>query len=1070
VHLGAITFTEKAAGEMRARVAAALEDLRAGAAGELPGDGAGEARRALGALRGRGVAATEVATRALAALESLDHATVDTIHGFSSALLRAHPLEAGVDPGFAIDAGERADATRRELWEEFVGEELGRSAARPGLWAELLPRVRLNDLRQVGFALADFGVPADLLRPPFRGPEPQTLLAAPARALVAAADELLGRETRVTDGAEQYLRALRDGLLVFVDQGLDAARRGFTGQPDVLARIHGTKNRPRVDRRRGLTEADRGDWNDLLSRATHLARGLLEVDEPLLAQILEAVAPFALRAREAMLRRGFVTFDGLLALARDLLRDHPTVRRAARERFRMLLVDELQDTDPRQYEIVLLLAAPDGADVRDPLAAVPEPGRLFLVGDPKQSIYRFRGADFGAYRVAVDRVLDASGIELTLSANFRSVPGILEPVNRLFGGPAWSPRGVDARHQPEYAPVETARIATGSEPAVEIWSIEVDPSASADGRRDAEGEALAREIARAVREGRVRYRDITILLRALTHVSHYLRPLREHGVPFVVDGGSEFLRRPEVGHLLSALRTLTDPTDETALLAYLRSPAGGVSDLELADFAAAGGKWDWRRPVDAVGFPRIGARFTELRELALSVRGAPLDTMVRRVLEGTRLLALGAAAFEGAQRVVNLRKLAAAAADLARDGTLSPREILEAIHEGRVVELVSDAPLADDSIDAVRITSIHKMKGLENRWIFVPDLSRGENRSDKDTLLARVVRTPEGREALALRVAGVQNPAGVSWRAEHERHEDAEEVRVLYVAATRARERLGLLVGPAKAPPWVRALAAWGFDPESPPADGARLCDGRVLHRRLERPAAGPRDELPSRDAGVDQARRRHDHAIERLRAAARPFVTPSGLAEHAARPTPGAGTSDRPRAEVGRVVGIAVHRLLERLREEPSQEALVLLEALVRQVALAERAEPGPIASEARAILETFFESGLAARLARLDVLGREVPVLAPSGSGPVLRGTIDLLVRERDGSVVIVDYKTDRETDPSELRRLHGPQLRAYAEAVREALDLPALPRAEIWALRAGTTVTLGSDPTSATTFTAS
>ena len=1054
VDLGAITFTEKAAGEMRTRIATALEDLRAAAAGEGEATSGGEAARALRSLRSAAIAPEEVATRSLGALEQLDRATVDTIHGFCSALLRAHPVEAGVDPAFAIDAGERAAATWREVWDDFVANELGPDAQRPELWRGLLNRVKLDDLREIAFLLADFGVPAELLRPPYDQPTAHDLLAQEASGVAFWIGQAFDCVRGLPPRLEQALGSARDLLGAFSTAGLDAVRSRLDADLKDKLRVSGTRT----------TGIEPEELDNLVRSSRRLLRHLRETDERFFPGVVEALAPFALAARETMLRRGFVTFDGLLALARDLLRDHPAVRRAARARFRMLLVDELQDTDPRQYEIVLLLAAPDASDTRDPFAVDLEPGRLFLVGDPKQSIYRFRGADYGAYRAAVDHVVARGGARLTLAANFRSPSGIVEPVNRLFGGSVWRRRGVDERHQPEYDPIDAVRTASAAGPCTEIWTVEQDPGASADARRDAEGAILADAIASSVDRGAVQYREVTVLFRAMTNVSHYLRPLRERGVPFVVDGGREFLRRPEVGHLLAALGTVADPSDETALLAFLRSPAGGVSDVELADFAAAGGRWDWRRPVDASAFPRLARRFAMLGRLAEEVGALPVDAMVRRVLDETLLLPFGAAGFEGAQRVVNLRKLATAAAELARDGTLSLRETLEAIREGRLADLLSDAPLADDSIDAVRITTIHKMKGLENEWVFLPDLARGDGSKDKDPPIARAARFRTGLEALALRAAGIHNPACAAWRVEHERHEAAEEARVLYVALTRARSRSILIVGtPAKGgtpSAWIRALAAWGYDPKEPPADGATLCDGHVGHRLVEAPATAPSDRVPVLTDEVDTACGRHVLALERVRSDLPPFFAPSDrdARDPAGREGPGAV----PRGpELGRVVGIAVHRFLERWRGEARKAALVALADVCRDVARSNDCDPAPVEVEARSIVDTFYDSGIAARILGIEVLGREVPVLAATGTGQVLRGTIDLVGREADGTVVVVDYKTDRETDPGALERSHGEQLRAYAAAVGDALGLTTPARAEIWALRSGTIVPATGEP---------
>ena len=177
--------------------------------------------------------------------------------------------------------------------------------------------------------------------------------------------------------------------------------------------------------------------------------------------------------------------------------------------------------------------------------------------------------------------------------------------------------------------------------------------------------------------------------------------------------------RPEVGQVLATLATLTKPWDPPALLAFLRSPAGGVPDTELAEYAGAGGEWDWRRDEAPAGCRRIARCFETLRALESDTRDLPADGVIRAAIERSRLVPLGAAAFEGAQRVANLRKLASAAGELASDGRLSLEEIVEALREGRLADIEMDSPLADDAAEAVRITSIHRMKGLENDWIFL---------------------------------------------------------------------------------------------------------------------------------------------------------------------------------------------------------------------------------------------------------------------------------------------------------------------------------------------------------------
>jgi ATP-dependent helicase/nuclease subunit A len=768
--------------------------------------------------------------------------------------------------------------------------------------------------------------------------------------------------------------------------------------------------------------------------------------------LIEAVAPFVLQFRETALRRGFVTFDGLLSLTRDLLRDCPDVRRQVKARYDLLFVDEFQDTDPLQYEIVLLLAQSAEDTEDNPYQAELEPGKLFIVGDAKQSIYRFRGADYSAYRRAVTRILEQGGEQLVLGANFRSVAGVVEPINRLFersNDGCW----IESSEQPPYQPIDAVRGLDDTEPSTEVWTVTGDDGARADERRHAEGDAIASEIERLVQQGQVRYGEISVLFRSFTSLGHYIRPLRERDIPFVVDGGREFLERPEVAHLIGTLHALAQPADQTALLAYLRSPAGAVPDTDLAAYRAAGGRWDWRSEPEGKAPRLIEQAFLRLRALADRTRDLPADAVIRAVLEDTQLLPLNAAAFEGPQRVANLRKLAASAGELARDGRLSLEEVVEALQEGRVTEIESDAPLADDSVDAVRISTIHRMKGLENSWVFLPDLARGKPSGRRDRAQARAVLGPAG-EMLALRLDEVMNSAALWWDRENERHEAAEEVRVFYVALTRARNRLVLVAGRTRrGAPWMDALGPWGLDFGDPPADGERCCGGRVIHRIVE-PSAARRTQPRKRTTPTQEATNNQQVAMDRLDAARSPFVSPSGLQEETdrcAEDAPSFHAPERSR-EAGRAAGSVVHRWLEFRRVETHAEALVRLGDLCREVAGEAGMDERELEREARSIVESFLDSELCSHLDRIEVLAREVPILLRSDNGQTFRGSIDLLYRDSSGRIVVADYKTDRETDGRRLLETYRKQMAIYADAVQKAYGLDHVPRTEIWALRTG------------------
>jgi ATP-dependent exoDNAse (exonuclease V) beta subunit len=292
-------------------------------------------------------------------------------------------------------------------------------------------------------------------------------------------------------------------------------------------------------------------------------------------------------------------------------------------------------------------------------------------------------------------------------------------------------------------------------------------------------------------------------------------------------------------------------------------------------------------------------------------------------------------------------------------------------------------------------------------------------------------------------------------------HGKAEEVRLLYVALTRARERLVVLAADGKQPaPWVAALAPWGYDVENPPADGEVLAGGAVLHRRFEPEpvrVAGQEDAVE----GLPEAVERYDRAVEGARArAVPPFRTPSGLEEE----RPFALSTEDDEVDVrgahderseARAVGIAVHAALEswsKNKAEP-EELASIGKRMARHAAAETGADENRVVQRVTTLLAAFEGSALGAELRDREILGNEVPLLLPGGDGePDWRGSIDLVYRGDDGGPVVADFKTDRFGEPAALVERYGGQLRVYAEAVRSALGLQAAPRAEIWHLPSG------------------
>jgi ATP-dependent exoDNAse (exonuclease V) beta subunit len=255
---------------------------------------------------------------------------------------------------------------------------------------------------------------------------------------------------------------------------------------------------------------------------------------------------------------------------------------------------------------------------------------------------------------------------------------------------------------------------------------------------------------------------------------------------------------------------------------------------------------------------------------------------------------------------------------------------------------------------------------------------------------------------------------------------------------------------------WLEALDAWGYTASEPPEDDVPLDGGRVLHRRIS-PPAETRRRATTDDGDLDPAVERFETAIDEANRAARPpFRAASGdhepIAEPVAPRPPDAGSTDASRA-----VGVVLHRLLDAWDEEDRERLPELLEKTCDAVGRQEGVDTARLRDETSVVLDAFVSSPLADRFVRVEKLGRELPMLLRDEDGVVIRGRIDLVYRDESGKTVVADYKTDRESDTDLLLSRHGEQLRTYAIAARDALDLAEMPRAELWLLRHGTTVTL-------------
>ena len=993
--LVAITFTEKAAAELSARLRAALEEW----AESHPADEQG-AR----------------------ALERFDQAHVSTIHSFAASLLRETPVEAAVDPAFEVADDVAAGVLFEAVWEEWLAAEADRRDG-PRAWADLWSHFGVPRVDCLDDVVATLVAERDVARAD--GYDAVSVDLGELRAAVAAAR---ARFDEIRDGC----RDPEDACYRAFSSLAALARAVDAGDVDEVCRTAlkaggNKRNWKPAELKDELVENYLRPVIAALERVRDARRRLLL--PPLIAWLKGAAEAFERRKEEA----GALDFhDLLLRAARLLARRDGNARQYFQRRFRHILVDEFQDTDPLQVELIFYLAE-EGAAARDWRDVQLVPGKLFVVGDPKQSIYRFRRADIEVYEAARDAIVRSGGEVLQLTDNFRAAPGLVSFVNESFeavfgaGEPPFQPA------YGELVPSPQTRERQGGAPAAKLLA---GPGGPFENEGEA-AEAVAALVRRAVddaefqvydkEEGRARYvafRDFALLLRTRTRVWIWEAAFERWGVPFYTLGGRTFYVRPEVKALAAAARALDNPADEPALVAALTSPLFSFTADELLRFKLAEGEFDYRDKVPAGAPDGLAAAFATLKELH-DRRGdrSPSATLAGLAAE-TRLLTTAALWGDGPRAVANVRKVLASARRYAEAGGVSLRGFARWLGEMATREEAEhESPALDVRDDFVSIMTVHGAKGLEFNAVVFGDWSRRSARSSGESAFvdraAGLVHARVGSER-----AGTQLlTPGYEAAAEREiRFGEAEERRLDYVAATRARD---LLLLPRMAEAGENSLAeALAALPQPPASLQAVRVDPAAEWPRVAGREAGEvegPDFAPAHEAWKERL-------AETLEAAAEPqaVVAAAALAhvEREEERDEEPGLVPRPEALK---LGSALHAVME----EIDLETAAGLENLAAEKCDAEglpREAGAEVAAWARACLETDPVREAAAAPARY----REMPFAVVEAEA-VITGKVDLAYCAADG-LVVVDYKTDA---PGEgpAREEYRDQLAVYAAALARA-----------------------------------
>jgi ATP-dependent helicase/nuclease subunit A len=993
--ISAVTFTIKAAAELSERFQSSLEE--SARAAKNP-----EERR-----------------RFEDALARLDSSFVGTIHAFCARLLRERPVEARVDPGFAeMDDPENA-AERIEAWARWCerlftnGDEiLARLAAL---------RVRLDDLQQTFDSISDNeDVPVEIgeeSAPPDFSAEREAVDRFLARAGADVPEEM------PAGGWNEYQQAVRRALRLRMLPSSEPAAE-FAHLLDALSR--GRKKPTQAGRLRG-------EWEGLL--AGTVDPGLARWRRYIHPVVMRAVAPAAEEFAEWRRRHARLNFQDLLLLARDLLRDHPGVRHAFQDRFLPILVDEFQDTDPIQAEILFYLTGTDPEE-KDWRALTPRAGSLFVVGDPKQSIYRFRRADIETY-AAVRRRMEESGRVLTLSANFRSTGTVCDWVNRTFA-PMFSS---GARGQAPWVPLQAQR--EPGRPAV-TRLLTRHPGYSADAIAGEDSRRIASSIAAAIESGERTPGDFLLLFRTRTHMPTYARALESRGIPYALSAGGAFADSEELRTLLPLLQTIADPDDPVSCAAVLRGPLFGVDDAALYRHARAGGRFSFRAPLPESPDARIAAAFSLLAECEVLSQTLPPGAAISRIAGRLGYTAAASSRDLGDSRAGNLLKAIAAARTLSSSGLDFcgvVAELSRLTRKGSIEEMSAEPGRRG----VVRLMTVHGAKGLEAPVVFLAD----PRRPPKYPVRYWIDRAADAKghwravkETDNFGVVEIAEPPGWEEMEELEcAFEEAEKARLLYVAATRARE--ALVVSVFKQAKSDNAQGPWQS------LDAALRED---LHEALHLETAA--SWRPLGDLSGERRAFAESLSERRLRSSTPGYAASTVTAlTHAAGEKPAWESTGR-----GMSWGRVLHGVLEAMMRDPGVDVRAVAANLLTEeerpageldevVRLARDVEKSALWARARASKRTLVEVPFA-----IDV-PREELGLSEGPPRSLLHGAIDLVFEEDDGWV-LVDYKSDAVTpeNRSGLVAFYTRQIDTYRRYWRRLTGKPT--RAGIFFAQTGDT----------------
>ncbi|MBN1274226.1 MAG: UvrD-helicase domain-containing protein [Candidatus Aminicenantes bacterium] len=1089
-NIAAVTFTKKAAGELQGRFQTDLEKRILA----LPED-------------------SEEKRRLAEAIHFLEQIFIGTIHSFCAKLLRERPVEIGLDPEFDEMEEIEDGLFREQCWHEFLAV------------AKTTKEALIEDLEEAGLSPYDLKRAFDVMSdfPEVRWTEGSD--AEPDYEVLRGELEVFLREAEKRVPGEIPEKGYDDLQRLMIRCLIRERNLGFD-DPRMLMETYEIMGKKKygVTQNRWPSKDEAKDFEAYFEKFVDgpVAEALRQWREYRHSKVLDFLEPALAYYRDRRQRLSRLNFQDQLLLASRLLRDKPEVRQYFGRKFTHILVDEFQDTDPIQAEVLFYLAGRD-VEERDWKKCVPRPGALFLVGDPKQSIYRFRRADIVTYNLVKDILRKSDGEILRLTTNFRSLHALGEWNNTIFGGVLPEE---DNPYQARFAELKTRRPGEegmwGGVYKISVPKIKYDLGAAiAENDARVAGDFIKwacdgnMKLARTEREraeglgDAAQFSDFLVLFKRKKHMEIYARAMEERGIPYDITGSGTPGEAQEVREVFNLFKALDEPDNPIYVTAVLRGLFFGVSDEELWRYKLVWGRFfiwgagdgggageghaslgDGGEAEEGIsstidlndpGAEKVRAAISKLREWFLWTRMFPASSVLEMILEDSGMTAYLASSEMGNSRAGNMFKILEVLRVREAEGLTGFGRITEFLDEFVHKHEVEELSLAPGRKNAVRMMNLHKAKGLEAPVVFLANPYVGLSRRTPDRHIVRRGAEPvgyfrAGKSTGPYHSVPVSQPVGWEKKEEEERkYEEAEEARLLYVAATRARNVMVISTYEGG----KEGTRAWGFldgyleeveELEDAVRDAEGMARGKTADEektevkvdgktedKVEGKAGGEAKDKTGDKTGGDERRlgtgggsagrkklvlaegeweaaamrmkerldvvRRHGYVVE----------TVTSLAKK------GGDFPEWKRGGLGESWGRAVHGLLQAVgREEAAGRDIWSWEEddlflLAENLLAAEERDVG----EGRRLIElaaAVTQSELWERMKHAERRYFEIPFsvkVEEDGGGSrdiILSGVIDLIFREKDGWV-IADYKTDDVGyNVQSFVNFYTPQVRIY------------------------------------------